>query len=323
MRSYNNFRIPKPTQSELLVRKILTENGLLFEHGQVIWYTEDEKYTPDLIIGKKGKRLIVEVDGKIHENMYQKNKDRIRQRALKNMGYTVFRVKNEEVQRRPDIVAAKIMGEYSQLIAEDSKKEITITELKKPLDYQSIPSEIDNKLNDWVISFNKELNDEKWSIDYFRETLSLFHPELVKNKSAMEKMILLLHGLNLRKMEDGNLDFEYSLSFFKKSIHLLNGMFGQDNMVGIHLKNMFNKTAPNFFKNLIFQGGPNIKKGFVSIKDKDTLNYHIDNFNKNLSELGITVEPSDIKQECRAKLQVLDKKEKQIYNWLIEWMNYS
>ena len=218
----------------------------MFEHGQVIWYTENEKYTLDLIIGNKGKRLIVEVDGKIHENMYQKNKGRTRQRALKNMGYAVFRVKNEEVQRSPDLVAAKIMGEYSQLVAAENKREIKITELKKPLDYQSIPAEIDHKLNEWANSFNKELNDEKWSIDFFRETLSRFHPGLVKNKSAMEKMILLLHGLNLRKMEDGNLDFEYSLVFFKKSIRLLNEMFGRDNLVGIHLKNMFNKTAPEF-----------------------------------------------------------------------------
>ncbi len=83
----------------------------------------------------------------------------------------------------------------------------------------------------------------------------------------------------------------------------------KDDKISIHLKNQFNKTAANFFKNLIFKGGLHIRKGLVFIKDKDSLNYHIDNFNKNLSELGISVERSTIKQECKAELQKLKKEE--------------
>ena len=42
----------------------------------MIRHTEYDKFTPDLISGKK---LIVEVDGKVHEIKYQQqNKDRIR-----------------------------------------------------------------------------------------------------------------------------------------------------------------------------------------------------------------------------------------------------
>ena len=73
---------------------------------------------------------------------------------------------------------------------------------------------------------------------------------------------------------------------------------------------MFNETSPGFFKNLIFRGGPNINPGIVSITNKDSLNYHIDNFNKNFTELGITVEYSDIIQECKATLRKLNGKEK-------------
>ena len=51
------------------------------------------------------------------------------------------------------------------------------------------------------------------------------------------------------------------------------------------------------------------------------LNFHIDSFNKNLSELGITVEPEDIIQECKATLQKFSQEEKLNYNWLIEWIN--
>ena len=71
---------------------------------------------------------------------------------------------------------------------------------------------------------------------------------------------------------------------------------------------------------MIFKGGPRIRKGLVSIKDKDSLNYHIDNFNKNLSELGINVERLAIKQECKAELQKLNKEKQKHYNWLMEWM---
>ena len=139
--------------------------------------------------------------------------------------------------------------------------------------------------------------------------MSQYDPNLIKNKSIIENVILQLHGLNLHKIDDGNLDFKYSLLFFKKGINLLNEMFDKDDKISIHLKNQFNKTAANFFKNLIFKGGPHIRKGLVFIKDKDSLNYHIDNFNKNLSELGISVERSAIKQECKAELQKLKKEE--------------
>jgi len=141
----------------------------------------------------------------------------------------------------------------------------------------------------------------------------------------MEKLILVLHGLNLRKTSDGgndNLDFEYSLKFFKKSLNLLKELFPENGiMAAIHLKNIFNESAPRFFKNLIFKGGPNINTGLVSIKDKDSLNFHIDNFNKYLSQLGITVEPLDIIQECKATLHKFKEEKKTDYNWLIEWIN--
>lgn len=51
------------------------------------------------------------------------------------------------------------------------------------------------------------------------------------------------------------------------------------------------------------------------------MNCHIDSFNKNLSELGITVEYSDIIQECKATLQKFNENEKKDYTWLIEFMD--
>ena len=320
----NYCKPPKPTLSELTLRKILNRRQIPFKTDKVIWYTSCDCFTPDLIIGKS---LIIEVDGKIHDKEHRKILDRIRQRALENMGYTVHRVKNDQIRTRPEDIAEQIREIYHKVSeTKDKIEETTITELKKPLEIEPIPKDIQFNLGIWATEFNKQLNDEKsWSVKFFSESLSQYHPELVKNQCAMEKFILSLHGLKLRKTEDdNNLDFEYSLEFFKKSLHLLNELFPENgNISAIHLKNIFNESVPGFFKNLIFKGGPNLNTGIVSIKDKDSLNFHIDSFNKYLSELGITVERSDIIQECKATLQKLNEKEKMNYNWLIDWMNIN
>src|SRR5439155_12158251 len=125
-----------------------------------------------------------------------------------------------------------------------------ITKLNKPMDYDPMPKEVNFTLPFWAVSFNKELNDEMWSsVDKFKESLGRLQPTLVTNQCAMERLILLLLGLNLHKREDGSLDFEYSLNFLKKSIEILRGLFGEEegNMAAIHLKNMYNISAPGFF----------------------------------------------------------------------------
>lgn len=316
----NYYKPPKTTTSELKLRNILKSKKIPFYHNKVIWYTSCDYFTPDLIIGKN---LIIEVDGKVHAKEHRKTLDRIRQRALENMGYTVHRVKNEEIRDKPNDIADEINEIYTILSDTKDKKETSITELKKPLYIEPIPKVIQFNLDSWARSLNEELKDERWSVDFFKKSLSQFSPELLKNQCAIEKLILLLHGLSLRKTQDGNnLDFEYSLNFLKKGLNLLEEIFPENgNMAAIHLKNMFNETSPGFFKNLIFRGGPNINPGIVSIKSKDSLNCHIDSFNKNLSELGITVEYSDIIQECKATFQKFNEKEKIDYNWLIELMD--
>jgi hypothetical protein len=262
-----------------------------------------------------GKHLIIEVDGKIYDKEHRKTLDRIRKRALENMGYIVRIVRNEKVGNTPDKIAEEIKSTDSE-----NKKDILITELKKALEIQPFPKGL--IIKQWVQKLNKEIIDDvkKWSIDNINESLSKFPSELVKNQCAMEKFMLSLFGYKL-KSKDGNLDFEYSLDFFKKSLDLLNDLFPKNgNMAAIHLKNMLNETAPGFFKNLIFKGGPNKNEGIVSIKDKDSLDFHIDSFNKYLSELGITVECSDIVQEGKATLQKF-REDKINYKWLTEWMN--
>ncbi|HJT86034.1 MAG TPA: DUF559 domain-containing protein [Nitrososphaeraceae archaeon] len=318
----NYCKPPKPTPSKLKLRKILNKINILYKVNQVIWYTSCDCFTPDLIIGK---HLIIEVDGKIHDKEHRKTLDRIRKRALENMGYTVHIVRNEQVRDKPNNIAEEIKELYYRLSEVENKRDTTITELKKPSVIKPIPKDIQFNLDMWVSAFNKNLRDENWSVKFFRESLSQYHPELVKNLCAMEKFMLSLSGYRLQKTKDGNnLDFEYLLEYFNKSLRILNDLFPENgNMTAIHLKNMFNESTPGFFKNLIFKGGPNRNEGIISIKDEDSLNFHIDSFNKYLSELGITVERSDIIQECKATLQKFHQDNKKDLHWLLKWMSFN
>jgi very-short-patch-repair endonuclease len=318
----SSFKAPPPTNSELKLRSILRSKKILFKDSQVIWYTGCDAYTPDLIVGKT---LIVEVDGKVHDKGFQKTPDRIRHRALENMGYDVLRVRNEEIQNTPDAIAERIIQRYFEVADNDDRRPTKITKLKKPMEYEPIPKEVNSNLQLWAVSFNKELNEGMWSVDNFKESLARLHPKLVTNQCAMERLILLLLGLNLRKREEGSLDFEYSLTFLNRSIEILRGLFGEEegNMAAIHLKNMYNISAPGFFKNLIFNGGPNINPGIVSINDEGVLNCHIDNFNKSFSSIGITVERREIKSEIAATLKKFGKEDNELskYNWLLGWID--
>ena len=285
----DKFKAPPPTESELELRSILRYKKIPFKHSQIIWYTGCDKYTPDLIIGEK---LIIEVDGKIHDKEFLKTPDRIRQRALQNMGFEVHRVRNEQIKTAPFAVAADIIQKYYEVVDADDKT-TKITKLKATAHHESVPKDINEKLQFWALEFNKELNDEKWSANYFKESLKRFHPGLVTNQCAMERLILLLLGLNLRKTQDGiSLDFEYSSNLLKKGIEILRGVFGEEegDAAAIHIRNMYNISAPGFFKNLIFKGGPNLNPRVISIKDKFALDSVIDNFNKSFSGIGITVD---------------------------------
>jgi very-short-patch-repair endonuclease len=242
----NDFVAPPPTNSEIKLRSILRSKKILFKDSQVIWYTGCDAYTPDLLIGRT---LIVEVDGKIHDKEYRKTPDRIRHRALENMGYDILRVRNEEIQATPYAIAERIIQRYFEVADNDDRRPTKITKLKKLTDYDPMPKEVNSNLQIWALSFNKELNDEMLSsVDNFKESLIRLHPTLVTNQCVMEKFILLLLGLNLHKREDGSLDFEYSLNFLKGSIDILKGLFGEEegNMAAIHLKNMYNISAPGF-----------------------------------------------------------------------------
>jgi hypothetical protein len=355
-----------------MLRRILRSKKIPIKEGQVIWYTSCDQYTPDLIVGKK---LIIEVDGKVHDQTFRIAPDRIRQRALENMGYFVYRVRNDEIYNSPNLVAEQIIEKYFEIIAADEQGSSSssysknrgdstsslsstdpiiakgychdkkpfpkIMQLDEPSKYDPVPKYVAKNLDYWAASFNLRLREKReeegWTAEYFKQALLEYDTQLVANQCAMERLILSLLGLNLRRRreDDDMLDWEYSTALLEKGIDIVQTLFGSEdeggrvergeeedktgtNMTGIHLKNMFNISAPGFFKNLIFQGGPNINLGIVKIKDIEMLKASINDFNEHFGKLGITVDFSEIKNECLGSLKKMDNtKASSEYSWLL------
>ena len=242
--------------------------------------------------------------------------DRIRQRALKNLGYYVIRIRNDHIRRNVEAVVNEIIQCYFETI--DSQKGNPRVEIVKHDTYDSIPDYIQDNISQWAIAFNHSLKEDSWSADYFNHHLPDYDSILVKNQSALERFMLLLLGLNLKTGEDGILDFEYSANIFGKGIHIVRNIFGeQGETAGIHLKNMFNVSAPGFFKNLVFFGGPNINPRLVSINSLKSLKAHLNDFNRHFSRYQVSVEEGEVKDECLYAFNNMETDNK--FQWITEW----
>ena len=201
-------------------------------------------YTPDFVIGN---RLIVEVDGGIHDRDYRRTPDRIRQRALENMGYIVYRVRNKEVESSPFDVAGKIVDRYYQIMEVKSEGEaknrerISQPKIKKiynPSRLEPLPKDLKRLIPAWTVALNSKLTFENWTAYYFKQILSVYDTRLVTNQCAMERIILYLLGLNVRDGNDvgknsvGNMiDFEYYYSLFDRATAILSELF-EDQVAG-------------------------------------------------------------------------------------------
>jgi very-short-patch-repair endonuclease len=308
------MEVPRPTFYERKLATRLTANNIPYKSQPVIWYTRANYYTPDFVIGQ---RLIVEVDGKIHSMKYRMTPDRIRQRALKNLGYYVMRVRNDRIRRNVKTVVKEIIQQYYETV--DLQRTNPKIEIVKHDTYDSIPEYLQNNISQWAIAFNQSLKEDSWTADYFKLRLPDYDSVLVQNQSALERFMLLLLGLNLKTGEDGILDFEHSAKVFGKGIQIIREIFGeQGETAGIHLKNMFNVSAPGFFKNLVFFGGPNINPAIVSINNLSLLKAHISEFNRHFSSYQVSVEESEVKDECLYAFNNIKTNAK--FQWITDWM---
>jgi very-short-patch-repair endonuclease len=307
------MEVPKPTFYERKLAIRLAAKNTPYKSQPVIWYTRANYYTPDFVIGQK---LIVEVDGKIHSMKFRMTPDRIRQRALKNLGYYVMRIRNDRIRRNLEEVVEEIIQRYYETI--ELQRGNPKVEIVRHDTYDAIPNHIQDNISQWAIAFNQSLKEDSWTDDYFKLHLPDYDSVLLENQSALERFMLLLLGLNLKIGEDGFLDFEHSAGIFGKSIHIVRNIFGdQGETAGIHLKNMFNVSAPGFFKNLVFFGGPNINPGIVSIDSLKLLKAHINEFNRHFSRYQVSVEEVEVKDECLYAFNNMKINNK--FQWITEW----
>jgi hypothetical protein len=164
----------------------------------------------------------------------------------------------------------------------------------------------------YAIALNSTLTSiTSWTGQYFKEFLSQYNPTPTANRCAMEKLIFVVLGLNLRSKSNRdnnypNIDFEHYSALFNQCVQIMNYFFGK---IGeIELKNAFNITATNFIKNIIFYGKPRIAQNrLVLIKDYKGIVTHINDFNKHFFKFGISVEELEVKVECIGELEKIKR----------------
>jgi very-short-patch-repair endonuclease len=306
--SQNPPRIKRsePTKYAVQLARALHSKGIKIQLEPEIWYTSCNFYTPDILVNKY---LIVEVDGPYHEEPQIKKNDRIRQRALENSGYLVYRFKNEEIVNSLDYVIDKIKSVPNEFEHNSDKKtapkliEMEIPETER---MSNVPEYL---IKAYSIALNSTLvgKMEKWSTSYFKEFLSQYSPTPIGNRCAMERILFMLLGLNLRLKSDSQsiIDFEHYSMLFDKSLGIMRGLFGET--AEIELKNAYNITATNFMKNLIFYGKPLIARiRIVWIKDYESIVFHISDFKRHFYRFGIYVEESEVKVECLGELDKIE-----------------
>ncbi|OFY88984.1 MAG: tRNA (adenosine(37)-N6)-threonylcarbamoyltransferase complex dimerization subunit type 1 TsaB [Bacteroidetes bacterium RIFCSPLOWO2_12_FULL_31_6] len=105
----------KPTEAEMVLWKFLRTKqlGYKFRRQHPV-----DRFIPDFVCIEK--KLIIEVDGKIHE--FQKEEDKIRTEILNENGFKVIRFKNEEVICNIDEVVSKIKAQLQSLPSGEIKR---------------------------------------------------------------------------------------------------------------------------------------------------------------------------------------------------------
>jgi Protein of unknown function (DUF559) len=291
----------EPTRYAVQLAKALYSLGIEITLEPEIWYTSCNFYTPDLLVNN---RVIIEVDGPLHEDLKIKRNDRIRQRALENTGYIVYRFKNQEIVESLGDIIIKIKYILSQSRGVNPKLfEINVPEGNRMSNIS------ENFVKAYASALNSTLTTiDRWNATYFKGFLSRYDPSPVDNRCAMEKLIFTILGLNLRSkdyQDEPIIDFEQYSILFDKSLAIVSELFGKSSET--ELKNAFNITATNFMKNLIFYGKPRVAASrLVLIKDYESIVSHINEFNEYFLKFGIGVEESEVKLECLGELDKIE-----------------
>jgi hypothetical protein len=284
--------IAEPTELELKIARRLFAEGIDFILGPEIWYSSCTYYTPDFLIED---RFVVEIDGQHHyTDSHQVLMDRIRQRAIENSGYPVYRFTNEEVRKSLDKTINKILLLLSSSKGTTNQSSIIEVDVSKEHNLSSV---MENILKDKANELYKRTLVEGWTVSVFNDVLSEFISGPNSNRCAMQRIMLSLLGLNFKASGDGTADFHNYATLFEKAIFILQEFFGD--IATVELKNEFNISATTFLKNLVYYGKPGIAPNrIVYIKNYDDIQNLVKNFNSNFSTLDIQVSENDLKIEC-------------------------
>jgi very-short-patch-repair endonuclease len=315
------FQAPSPTAYELKLQSALRAVGFPFRTGAVLWYTTHHKYTPDFLISD---RLIVEVVGEIHTLPAVRAHDRIRKRALAAMGFRVLEFENEFVNNNPQLVVEKIQQAYYQVTEGEDDKGSNFPRIIKVRGNIREPSihNIDSRVENIATKICTEISEDNLTTESVRKIISESDPILLKSQSAMDKVMLLCFGLNLKpqmleeqrrnskdtqKAEIASpVDFGKASRFFQSGLDIMTDLFGEGGSIG--MKNLLNISAPNMLKNIVLKGGPNINPGQFEVNSKESLMSMIEGFNSNFSKSRVSVVREDIKVEiCESRMNFNSK----------------
>ncbi len=101
-------------------------NGLKFRRQHPIGI-----YIADFYCHKA--RLIIEIDGEIHNDLLVQETDRRREKGLKDLNYTIIRFSNEEVYKNPEKVLKEIEIKIFEIQTIQKQNTPVTTESKSPL----------------------------------------------------------------------------------------------------------------------------------------------------------------------------------------------
>ncbi len=299
-----DWKIAEPTKLEINLARMLFVEGIDFTLSPEIWYSSCTFYTPDFLI--EG-RLVVEIDGEHHyTDRHQVLMDRIRARAIQNSGYPVHRFTNKEVNKSLKNTVNKIVSILGTLKVTTKQARIIQVDVQKEHRLSNIGYGI---LTEYVHELNKRILADGWTASLFKDFLSGLNPDPSTNRCAMQKIMLMLLGLNFSASKDGTADFQNYAVLFGKATNILREFFGE--IATVEFRNEFNITATNFLKNLVFYGRPRILPyRIIHIKNYGDVQGLVKIFNSNFSTFGITVVEDDLKIECQYEKKKIDDRKK-------------
>ena len=240
--------------------------------------------------------MIVEVEGGVHDEPWILARDRIRRRALQSMGYHVMRVKNDEL-RRPETTANRILQAYYETA--DASRHVKVIQLH-PQEMANEKHFTDSEMKALARQATPDIGRPDWTPNTTIQLLESIEPGVSHNQSAMDQVLLMCFGLGLKIDASSTarvVDFKEAAKLFGRFLLLMTTLFGEKGSQG--MKNLLNISAPNFFKNLVLNGGPRINPGLAEIHSPEALKSQIVEFNANFNSEQVGVDEKDIVIEIR------------------------